>query len=131
MSNFVLTKQHLRTILIFCFNWKESAAEAHRMLVETYGDTASTDKSCREWFRHFKDGDFSVEDKPRSEQPKKFEDKALEALLEEDQSQTQEELAELLGVIQQAVSVLLRAMEMIQNKEIGSKTRALTETERH
>ncbi|KYM81032.1 Chromatin complexes subunit BAP18 [Atta colombica] len=58
MSNFVLTKQHLREILIFCFNWKKSAAEAHRMLVEVYGDTAPTDKSCREWFRRFKDGDF-------------------------------------------------------------------------
>ena len=64
------------------------------MLVEVYGDTALTDKSCREWFRCFKDGDFSVEDKPRSRQPKKFEDKELEALLEENQSQTQEELAE-------------------------------------
>ena len=40
---------------------------------------------------------FSVEDKPRSEQPKKFEDKELEALFEEDQSQMQEELAESLG----------------------------------
>jgi len=64
--------------------------------------------------RRFKDGDFSVEDKPRSGQPKKFEDKEIEALLEEDQSQTQEELAESLGVIQQAVSVRLRAMKMIQ-----------------
>jgi len=45
-------------------------------------------------------GDFSVEDKPRSGQPKKFEDKELEALLEEDQtqSQTQEELAKSLGI---------------------------------
>jgi len=60
--------------------------EAHRMLVEVYGDTAPTDKSCKEWFRRFKDGDFSVEDKPRSGQPKKFEDKELETLLEEDQS---------------------------------------------
>jgi len=59
-------------------------AEAHRMLVQVYGDTAPTDKSCKEWFRRFKDGDFSVEDKPRSGQPKKFEDKELEALLEED-----------------------------------------------
>ena len=51
----------------------------------------------------FEDKDFSVKDKPHSGQ--KFEDKELEALLEEDQSQTQEELAESLGVTQQAVSV--------------------------
>jgi len=75
-----------------------------------------TDKSCREWFRRSKDEDFSVEDKPRSEQPKKFEDKELEALFEEDQSQTQEELVESLGVTQQVVSVRLRAMEMIQKQ---------------
>jgi len=70
MSNFVLTKQHFREVLIFCFNWKKSAVEAHQMLVEVYSDTAPTDKSCREWFRRFKDGDFSVEDKPRSGQQK-------------------------------------------------------------
>ncbi|EGI66234.1 Mariner Mos1 transposase, partial [Acromyrmex echinatior] len=93
-----------------------SAAEAHRMLVEVYGDTASTDKSCREWFRRFKDGDFSVEDKPRSGQPKKFEDKELEVLLEEDQSQTQEELAESLGVTKKAVSARLRVMGIIQKQ---------------
>jgi len=92
----VLTKQHLRKVLIFCFNWKKSAAEAHRMLVEVYGDTAPINKSYRKWFR-FKDGDFSVEDKPRSGQAKKFEDKELEALLKKDQSQTQQELAESLG----------------------------------
>jgi len=56
-----------------------------------------TDKLCKEWFRRFKDGDFNVEDKSRSGQPKKFEDKELETLLEEDQSQTQEELAESLA----------------------------------
>ena len=28
--------------------WNKSAAEAHRMLVEVYDDTAPTDKSCRE-----------------------------------------------------------------------------------
>ncbi|KAG5316286.1 MOS1T transposase, partial [Pseudoatta argentina] len=45
------------------------------MFVEIYGDTgdtAPTDK-CREWFRRFKDGDFSVEDKPRSGQPVYYE----------------------------------------------------------
>ena len=48
MSNFELTKQHSREVLVSCFNWKKSAAEAHRMLVEVYGDNAPTDKSCNE-----------------------------------------------------------------------------------
>jgi len=60
--------------------------------------------------------EISVEDKPRSGQPKKFKDKELKALLEEDQSQTQEELAESLEVTQQAVSVRLRAIGMIQKQ---------------
>jgi len=42
--------------------------------------------------------------------------KNLEALLEEDQSQTQEELAESLGITQQTISVRLRAMGMIQKQ---------------
>jgi len=46
---------------------------------------------------------------------KQFENKELEALFEEDQSQTQEELAESLGITQQ-VSVRLRAMGMIQKQ---------------
>jgi len=87
------------------------------MLVKVYGDTAPTDKSCREWFRRFKDGDFIVENKPRSGQPKKFEDKELEALLEKDQNQMQEELAKSLGVTQQACFCFrLRAMGMIQKQ---------------
>ena len=56
---FCVNQAARREVLIFCFNWKKSAAEAHRMLVEVYDGTAPTDKSCREWFRRFKDGDFS------------------------------------------------------------------------
>ena len=114
MSNFVLTKQHSWEVLVFCFSWKKSAAKAHRMLVEVYGDNDPTDKSCREWFRRFKNGDFSVEDKPRGGQPKKYEDKELKALLDEDPTQTQEEIADTLGVTQQTVYVRLKSMGMIQ-----------------
>uniref|UniRef100_A0A2L2YGI4 Mariner Mos1 transposase n=1 Tax=Parasteatoda tepidariorum TaxID=114398 RepID=A0A2L2YGI4_PARTP len=57
MSNFVVNKQHFREVLWFCFNWKKSAAKAHRMFVEVSVDNAPTDKSCREWFRRFKNGE--------------------------------------------------------------------------
>ena len=63
------------------------------MLVEAYGEAALSDRTCREWFQKFKNGDFDVEDKDRSGRPKIYEDAELEELLEEDSSQTQKELA--------------------------------------
>jgi len=85
------------------------------MLVEVYDDTAPTDKSCREWFRRFKNGD-----KLRSGQSKKFEDKKLEALFEDDQSQTQEELAESLGVTQQVVSMIESHGNNLKTRKLGA-----------
>jgi len=110
----VLTKQHLREILIF-FALIERKVRLKCDLSNACDDTAPTDKSCREWFRCFKDGDFSVEDKPRSEQPKKFEDKELEALLEEE-VKCKRSLQNQLEVTQQVVSVRLRAIGMIQKQ---------------
>jgi len=48
MSSFESNKRHLRELLIYFFNLKKSAVEAHRLLVETYGDAALNEKSCRE-----------------------------------------------------------------------------------
>lgn len=45
MSEFELNKQHLREVLIFCFNWIKSATDAQRLLQEFYGDNAPTKKS--------------------------------------------------------------------------------------
>jgi len=104
MSNFEPNKRHLRELLIYFFNLKKSAAEAHRLLVEAYGDAALSERSCREWFQKFKNGEFDVEDKERSGRPKVYEDAELEALLDEDLCQTQKELAFTLGMTQQTIS---------------------------
>ncbi|KAG5322549.1 MOS1T transposase, partial [Pseudoatta argentina] len=77
---------------------RKSAAEAHRILVQTYADNALSDTTCRDWFRRFKNNDFELEDKERSGAPKKFEDKELEQLLDEDPSQTLSELGKILQV---------------------------------
>ena len=70
---------------------KKSAAEAHRLLIETYGEAALSERSYREWFQKFKNGKFDMEDKERSGRPKVYEDAELEALLDQDSWQTQEE----------------------------------------
>jgi len=47
MSSFEPNKRHLREFLIYFFNLKKSAAEAHSLLVEAY-DAALSERSCRE-----------------------------------------------------------------------------------
>ena len=116
MSTFVPTKQHLREELLFCFNFKKSAAEGHRLLCEAYGEHAPSIKTCEYWFRYFKSGDFDTSDKEREGRPLKFEDAELEALLDQNSCQTQEKLAETLGVTQKAISNRLKSMGMVQKQ---------------
>ena len=73
----------------------------------------STVKTCERWFQRFKSDDFNVIDKERENQPKKFEDDELQALLDEDNTQTQQMMAEQLNVTRQAISDRLRAMGKI------------------
>ena len=53
------------------------------MLVETYGEAASSERRYREWFQKFKNGEFNIEDKERSGRPKVYEDAEFEALLDQ------------------------------------------------
>ena len=71
---------------------------------------------CLFQFARFKSGDFGFEDKERPGQLKKFEDEELEALLDEDCYQAQEELTESLGVTQAAISKRLKAAGYIQKQ---------------
>lgn len=114
MSIFVPEKVFLRGVLLHYFNMKKTAAESHRILVDVYGEHALAERSCQKWFSRFKSGDFCLEDQERPGQPKKFADEQLDALLEEDCTQTQEELAESLGVSQQSISKRLKAAGYIQ-----------------
>ena len=98
MWNFVPEKVVLPGVLLHYFNMKKTAAKSHRILVEVYGEHALAERTCQKWFARFKSGDFGLEDEERPGQPKKFEDDELEALLDEDCFQTQEELAKSLGV---------------------------------
>lgn len=116
MSTFEPNSHHLREVLLFCFHSKKNAAEAHRMLTDTYGEAALSQRTCQEWFQRFKNGDFDVEDKHGGGKEKVLEDAELHALLEENSCQTQQKLAELLGVSQPAISKRLKALGMIRKQ---------------
>lgn len=116
MSTFVPNKAFLRGVLLHYFNMNKSAAEAHRILVEVYGEHALAEQTCRKWFARFKAGDFDLDDKERPGQPKKFQDNELEALLNEDASQTLHELSTSLGVDLSTVGKRLKNLGIIQKE---------------
>ena len=109
MSTFEPNKRHLREVLIFCFKWKKTAVEVHRMLVEVYDDNAPSDKTCREWFRRFKSDNFDMKDKERSGRPRAFENEELQTLVDEDPYQMQK-LAESLNYAQSVISDRMKAL---------------------
>ncbi|GBP04368.1 Phosphoribosylformylglycinamidine synthase [Eumeta japonica] len=86
--------------------------DVHRLLVEAYNEAALSERTCREWFQN---GDFDVGDKDRSGRLKIYED----AELEEDSSQTQEELALTLELTRQAVSHRLKSLGIIHMQDIA------------
>ena len=98
MSRFEQNKRHFRELFIYFLNLKNSAVETHRLLVETCDEAALSERSCREWFQKFKNGEFDIEDKERSGRPEVYEDAELKALFDQDLCQTQEKLALTLGV---------------------------------
>ncbi|GFX91544.1 hypothetical protein TNCV_3681301 [Trichonephila clavipes] len=58
------------------------------MLVEAYGDNAQSRAQCYRWFEKFQNGDFDVRNEECGRPAKKFEDAELQALLDEDDGQT-------------------------------------------
>lgn len=114
MSDFVPNNENLRNGLLLLFKLKKSAAEGHRLLVEAYGDHALSKSQCEVWFRRFRSGDFDLSNKDRGKPSKKYEDAQLQALLDQDDAQTQEQLAEALAVTQQSISNRLKKMGKIQ-----------------
>lgn len=116
MSNFVPETEHLRHALLFLFNQKKKASESHRLLVETYGEHSPSKATCERWFNRFKIGDFDLRNEERGRPPKKFENEELQALLEEDCTQTEKQLAEALNVSISTISGHLHAMGKIQKQ---------------
>lgn len=92
-------------------NWNE---KLKKHLVDAYGEYAPSNTTCKEWYRRFKGNDFNVRNEERGRPPKKFEDTELQALLDEDDTLSQEQMAEMLDIDRAAISRRLKAMGKIQ-----------------
>ena len=77
----------IRHCLLYEFQQYKNASEAQRTICATYGDSDIDESTFCRWFRKFKNGDFDLSDKPRSERPPTISNTELQELLDEDSAQ--------------------------------------------
>ena len=63
-------KQHFRHLLFFA---SQKAAEAARDICMVYGEGVIGGSTVRKWFAKGKNGNFDIDDTPRSGRPSEFE----------------------------------------------------------
>ncbi|CAI9724122.1 histone-lysine N-methyltransferase SETMAR-like [Octopus vulgaris] len=105
-----LSKRDIRAILLFNFKKGRKAAESARDINETFGEEMTSEWSARKWFKRFRSGDLSLEDRERSGRPSVIDDGQLKTVIEKDPCKTTRKLAEELKVSQKTACNHLRAL---------------------
>ncbi|KOC60091.1 Putative uncharacterized protein FLJ37770, partial [Habropoda laboriosa] len=100
-----------RAVVKFCFFLGKSGTETLEMLKTAYKDDAMGKTQVFEWFSRFKNGEMSIDDKPRSGRPSTARThenvEKIREIIEKDRRRTIEEIVELSGVTWSSVQQIL------------------------
>ena len=94
---------HVRHIMLYHFEKGWKATESARDLNELFGEETISEREAQRWFKRFKSGDTSLEDKEGRGRRSDFDDQALLGAVEEDESLTTRILAEMFEVDQSTI----------------------------
>ena len=91
-------KVHLRHVMLYEFRKGVSVGTAQKNISSVYLDRAPALNTVKKWFGRFRNGDFNLEDQPRSGRPSSTDDDAVSNLVQENPRITTEQIAERLNI---------------------------------
>ncbi|GFY06125.1 histone-lysine N-methyltransferase SETMAR [Trichonephila clavipes] len=100
-------------VVLYHFEKRRKAAQSFRNLNEPFGKGKVSEIKCWEWFARFKSGDTSSEDKPERGRTSDFNNQALLAAVEENESLTTLMLAKEFNVNQSTVDRRLKKIRKV------------------
>ncbi|GFY59035.1 histone-lysine N-methyltransferase SETMAR [Trichonephila inaurata madagascariensis] len=108
-------ENHSHTHHSYALPLRESMESSSHFAISTnfWGKGTISKNQCREWFARFKSGDTSLKDKPGRGLRSDFDDQALLAAVEEDESLTTRMLAEEFNVNQSKVVRCLKKLRKV------------------
>ncbi len=80
----VFIELKIRAFLLYEFKFDAKAKEAAERIRSKFGEDSVSDRVAQFWFRRFRDGDESLEDRERSGRPRLFDDASLRDCIETD-----------------------------------------------
>ncbi|CAF5224461.1 unnamed protein product, partial [Rotaria magnacalcarata] len=74
---------HIQHCILYEFQLGNNATTAARNICAALGEGAVADRTYRDWFKRFREGDMSLEDRPKSGRPLESDIERLKVLIED------------------------------------------------
>ena len=103
-----------RAVIEFLVKEEIPAAEIHQRFQRAYGNLCMCASSVRRWVKHFKDGNTSIQDEPRSVRPRtastECNKERVDEIIQDDRRVTVDTIALTLGIGHNAVQEMIESL---------------------
>ncbi|RLU14883.1 hypothetical protein DMN91_012770 [Ooceraea biroi] len=121
-----MEKSKIRVIYEYEFRRGTTVSETARNINAVFGEGSTTKATVGNWFKNFRDGDFSLANEPRGRPKTKVDNDHLRAVVESDPSQSTRELASIFNVSIPTILVHLAAIDTLKLRPYIKRNEACT-----
>lgn len=113
-NKYKVEEDHIRHVMLFQYNCGHNARTSTANINEIYPDSLDVRK-CQRWFNNFRRGNFDLQNAPKSGRPVQFDEDELRAVVEEDPTQTIEEISQRTNTSWASVQRHLKSIGKFQH----------------